>query len=762
MSLRSIAGGALKALTRMVFGRVSQWWGHLLPRTRYDYSRDVGDGMSSSVVAAPVLWIARTYPEAPLEIERNGEIERDHPMAELMRSPNPYYSGHLMEMALIINVVTNGNGYLLKVRNKMRGPVQLWYVPWWMMEPRAPDDGSVFISHYDYSPLGIPMRAEVEDVVHLRFGLDPRNLRKGLSQLSCLLREVYTDDEAAAFTASLLRNLGIPGLVVSPDSEGVTVTEQDKLDTKEFFKHAFAGDARGEPLVMTSRTRVEQFGFSPQQLDLAKLREIPEERVCAVLGIPAAVVGFGSGLAQTKVGATMAEMREMAYESCIIPLQRLVAAELDRQLLPDFEANPTRCRTVYDLSEVRVLQEDQNRLALRLDAMVRGGWITVAEGRRGMRYEVKPEHEIYLRPFSALVVPAGRSPEQQAEDSGGTGAAAPSGNSKGHKLMLAPVKSSAQDRRRFFLRQMREARKLTSAFSGELTAQFRILGEQAADLWRDAVRSHFPGARAADLPALKELTTDQIELLVRSVMEKLDLSGFDFGPHYIRVAQSTLGGLNSVFEIGVNLSEPLEARLISEGGRRLGLVDMSRQATESLMDAIADGRALGHGPGELALDIRDTIPRGPWSSSDVRAEVIARTETAHAQNYASLEAYRASDTVTMVQLMDAQLGPTDEVCEERNGRVVTFEEAEEAMAEEHPNGTLSFTPVIGPPKGQDGGNGHAPAVYVNVGKDGQVGVHGNGTRKVKKVVKIKRDDRGNLTGADVTEEWEDGDKPQAG
>jgi len=695
MSLRSVASGVLKALSRMVFGRQGAWWGRLLPRSGRDYSRDVGDGMSSSVIVAPVMWIARTYPEAPLCVERRGEIVPDHPMAELIRNPNPYYSGHVMQMATLIDVVLKGDGYWLKVRNRTRAPIELWYAPWWMMSPKAPDDGSAYISHYEYSPLGLPIRVEVEDVVHLRYGLDPRNIRCGLGQLTPLLREVFTDDEAAAFTATILGNAGVPGLVVSPAESGASVTEVDKQDTKEYFKKAFGGESRGEPLVMTGPTRVEQFGFSPQQLDLAKLREIPEERVCAVLGIPAAVVGFGSGLAQTKVGATMSEMREMAYESCIIPLQRLIASDLDRQLLPDFETDST-ARTVYDLSDVRVLQEDQNRLAMRLDTMVRGGWVTVAEARRDMRYEVLPEHEIYLRSFSSIVVPAGRSPEEQeageveSDEPPAEPVADEQPPAEGKAHM--PVKASSRERQAYAIRQLREARKLTGTFAGELSAQFRILGEHAAGLWRDALAHTFPGAKAA---GLKELTADQVQLLVSQVQERLDLTGFDFGPHYIRTAVSTFEGLNTAFGMGFNLSEPLEATLIREGGRRLGLVDMSQQATESLMDAIAEGRSLGHGPAELALDIRDTIARGPWSSPDIRAEVIARTETKHAQNYASIEAYKASDTITMIEIVDGQISTSCEPCRARDGQVVTFEEAERIMAEEHPNGTLSLTPVIG-------------------------------------------------------------------
>lgn len=42
---------------------------------RIDYAAEVGDGLESSVLVAPVMWIARTFPEAPLAVydTRNGQ-----------------------------------------------------------------------------------------------------------------------------------------------------------------------------------------------------------------------------------------------------------------------------------------------------------------------------------------------------------------------------------------------------------------------------------------------------------------------------------------------------------------------------------------------------------------------------------------------------------------------------------------------------------------------------------------------------------------
>jgi hypothetical protein len=72
----------------------------------------------------------------------------------------------------------------------------------------------------------------------------------------------------------------------------------------------------------------------------------------------------------------MEQAREAAYESMIVPIQRLLAAEL-QTLVPDF-GDPRRLKIGFDLSQVRVLQEDQNPLFERLNATL---WMTV-DGKR--------------------------------------------------------------------------------------------------------------------------------------------------------------------------------------------------------------------------------------------------------------------------------------------------------------------------------------------------------------------------------------------
>jgi hypothetical protein len=177
---------------------------------------------------------------------------------------------------------------------------------------------------------------------------------------------------------------------------------------------------------MSGATRVAQFGFSPEQLILRELRRIPEERVTAVLGVPAIVAGLGAGLDRSTF-TNMSEAREAAYESGIIPMQRILAEDIRFQLLTEFERDPFEWRFGFDLTKVRVLQEDLYRLAQRLDLAVRGGWALVSEARRPMGLEVVDDRDrIFLRPLNVAEVDgeAGggvRTLTEPSSDSNGNG-----------------------------------------------------------------------------------------------------------------------------------------------------------------------------------------------------------------------------------------------------------------------------------------------------------------------------------------------------
>src|SRR5215813_12549866 len=288
-----------------------------VPRTEYNYARDLGDGLSSSVVMPIVQFLQRTFPEAqPIVQRREGakwETVQGHPLPRLLAQPNAYYSGAQLWMTSMVDWCWLGESYWRVIPARGGRPAELWWLPWWSCQPEWPADGSEFVSHYRYGfEAQTSMVLPLEQVIHFRHGLDPRNIRHGLPPLRGILQDIWVDQEASLIVGTLLRNMGIPGLILSPKGDAM-LGEAEVERIKHYISTRFTGDHRGEPLALGAPTDVSKLGFAPSDL-----RNTAEERASAALGIPAAVVGFGTGLETTKVGATMSEMRKLAWMNGII------------------------------------------------------------------------------------------------------------------------------------------------------------------------------------------------------------------------------------------------------------------------------------------------------------------------------------------------------------------------------------------------------------------------------------------------------------
>lgn len=733
---------AFKALT-INFPSGTNWALLSLGRTRYDYAAHVGDGRGNSAVESVVRWIGRTFPEAPVEVLQQKADGTEtpivgHPMLDLLARPNPYYSGELLWRATLADWAAGGYSYWIKRRNAYRAPVELWWAPSWTMKPVWPlDDPTVFISHYEYTVDGNTQEIAVDDVVHFRDGLDPRNPRNGLSPIAALAREVFTDDEAANFTASLLKNMGVPGVIIAPDSDDVDVSEADGKAIKDQYKQAFGGDNRGEPMVMPARTKVSVLSWSPEQMNLRELRRIPEERICAMLGIPAVVVGLGAGLDRSTY-SNMAEAREAAYESYIIPTQRLFGADLKSQLLRDF-GDTKSLRVGFDTSGIRVLQEDENKKWTRVDMAVRGGWIMVSRAKEMVGEKPDDGDNVYLRSSSITPVgPDAPEPEpvptalpagapavlpDEAGSAADDGKEPPETPAKGVlALNNTPyLASETKGRGGSLVRQLeRSALRLAAKMASDLDEYFEALGGRVKVSFDDA-----KAANADEVEIIREMWIDgrivQVEIpkTVGPEFQKL------YEAEFRMILETTVGIVEQALDvpIGVNLPDYRAREIIRGWSTRKGLVDVPAQTRDAVMKALEEGRIAGDGAGDLARRIRgmvegrDMYPgvyrdayerakergwgeeaasrAGDRAARQYRAETIARTETKTAQNRSSVEAYRASEVVEALKVWDGDdCGWTDhEDPEKADGKVVSFDEAD-AYPLAHPRCLRSFGPVV--------------------------------------------------------------------
>jgi HK97 family phage portal protein len=344
----------------------------------------------NSAVFACLQVIATSYPEPPLTVFRqldDGQDEKisDSPLQELLEYPTP--NGELSMDELLFWTAwakhVDGNSYWIKVRSgdaEIGNVIELWPVSPTLMAPKTMKDSQDWVSYYEYqySP-GKITRIPVNNVVHFRLGIDDQDMRKGLAPLKALVREVSTDEEADKFVAALLSNYAVPGLVVTPTgTNNISEPEADKLTRK--LGQKFGSEGRGNIAVISRETNIEAFGFSPKDLDMTVLHRIPEERISAVMGVPAILAGLGAGLDRSTFSNTR-EMGEMFTERKLVQQWRADAAKLNVSLKPDFTDD--RDITIqFDLKNVRALQEDENAKYERLQkATAQKAFMTRNEAR---------------------------------------------------------------------------------------------------------------------------------------------------------------------------------------------------------------------------------------------------------------------------------------------------------------------------------------------------------------------------------------------
>lgn len=169
-----------------------------------------------------------------------------------------------------------------------------------------------------------------------------------------------------------------------------------------------------------------------------------------------------------------------------------------------------------------------------------------------------------------------------------------------------------------------------------------------------------------------------------------------FGPvlraTHERAALQTASRIERTFGLGVSPDEV--ARYVLEtGGRRRGLLDLNGHTREALMRLINRSREEGIAVKKLGRQvIANEVSAGRFVNAGpaYRGQLIARTETLHAQRVASLTSYRLSQKVQTVQAYD---GDEDEECAARNGEYFSLDDADIETDAEHPNGTLAWGPI---------------------------------------------------------------------
>jgi len=383
-----------------------------LPGSTKDWARVAGDLGLNGVVASAIDWYVRNYPQAtpryyrPVDSQQAEPVE-DHPVLQLMAQPDPMIMGSLFWGWCIQDYKLFGNTYLRKIRSSTRGTVTaLQFLPQDMVRPVG--NGVNPLTHYIYTTDGRSFDIPVSDIIHIRYGRDPSDIRIGRAPLTAVLREIATDNTASTTAYGLLANGAMPSLIVGPDAKDTTVdmSMDDARQVKRQLHEDLTGDGSGGIVVMTGAYKVDRVSLTPADLALDSVRRVPEERICSALGINPMVLGLGSGLERSTY-SNYERAQQAAWEDGMVPLLRTLADAITADLLPEYPETQQGDYVMYDLETVRALADDLAAEADRAEKLYKAGIIDRAEAKRIAGLEAVPEDEGQLHPTAIPVQSTG-------------------------------------------------------------------------------------------------------------------------------------------------------------------------------------------------------------------------------------------------------------------------------------------------------------------------------------------------------------------
>lgn len=524
---------------------------------------------------------------------------------------------------------------------------------------------------------------------------------------------------ADSHMGGLLGKGGRLGGIISP-KEGTLQDDQYNTLTRELMNIQEAPDSAARLAVIRGPIDIHQTAANPEQLDLAAIASMNRDDILAVWGVPASQVGIpspsGMNSGETRKydeavlmqGAVHDRVRPIRETLQLGLLDRWNAQGLSPQIVieePEFD-DRTPAFELADKAKDQPLTRNERRaimglnplpeygpdgaplgLAIDLNSLIQ----TVAQGEEDERGSKPGRFTVTSTPTTAVVAPAGPSISREEADAIGVLIRAGFDPTDAlRSLGLPPIKHVG------LLPITLQSDPIEAAVVDDALATAK-----AGPLDRAAVIRRFePAVRKAVASVLSEQRAE-VAQKVREKGEHIARKPTDrekwwdakkWDKRLLEAIKTGLAGVATsvVTKVTAKLGQPakadpftqtvLEAILRSVGTRVTGINQTTRDAIAQL---IGTGFSDGLAPAQIADLITEATP-----FDDARAELIARTETALVYNEAALVSFKEYG-VDKVEAID---GDEDDECRDRNGQVFSLEEA--LQIEDHPNGTLDWSPVF--------------------------------------------------------------------
>lgn len=587
----------------------------------------------------------------------------------LMEKPNEFQSGRQLRQKTMIRLDMAGWAFWytqlgtdgLPVENGIFGisPSRLW--------PSYNDQGRLIGYVLDKNRPGGGVPFEVEEIIPFSYASAEDDLIYGVGVVEAIWAQIPLTDLMARHTADILATGGRLAGALWPKNRALDEGEFE--DAKRTWRTVASDpNAARRLLVFPEPMEWVSGAASPMDIGIPELAALNRDDILTAFPISPYQLGVpmpgGLNSAQTRK-----EDRHDYWEGTIHPRVALFEETIQTYLVPKYEA-VVGYTLDFDVEEPNLDDAPAIvEMVSALDALTSAGFdekeSVAAVGLEHIKFNGKPAP---LPPPTLGVTESPRNDIRQSTTIPVEPQAAP-GAAKSVRTEaekdLAPEMERALARLKSFFTEQRN----------------RIERN-----WRALPVAEDGRVKAADNPAWWDSEIEDAELT--SAMRGI----------YVDVGRAGLQAVADKLDrfIMKGFTKNVLADLLEYGGQRIK--DINDRTLRALKLELAEGTRRSYSISQLIEGVPDenygglagvTLENGSPAFDELRAETIARTETMLSYNRATVDGYGEFG----IQRLLAYDGDGDPECAERNGNEYTIEEAQ--GIEDHPNGTLVWSPVIG-------------------------------------------------------------------
>jgi HK97 family phage portal protein len=352
--------------------------------TPRDYAGLAREGYARNpVVYRCVRMIAEAAASVPWLLYEGAKELDQHPLLDLLNTPNPRQSGPEWLEELYGHLLVSGNGYVEAV--SAYGQVRELYAlrPDRMKVVPGPEG---WPEAWDYTVAERFVRFNADDkpirpILNLNL-FHPLNDYYGMAPIEAAQVSLDVHNASSAWAKSLIDNSARPsGALVYQSKDGSNLSDEQYSRLKKELEDGFQGTGNaGRPLLLEGGLDWKSMSLSPRDMDFVEAKRDAAREIALAFGVPSMMLGIPGD----NTHANYQEANKAFWRLTVLPLIARTAKALGGWLGPAFGEG---LKLSYDTDQIDALSSDRDALWTRLEAAT---FLTDDEKRAAVGYGPKP------------------------------------------------------------------------------------------------------------------------------------------------------------------------------------------------------------------------------------------------------------------------------------------------------------------------------------------------------------------------------------